>query len=107
MVRATTGPKNPSSEYPATGTAGLKPQSDFQIMMNPAITGRQHITKLITLMLRYLEHSQPVPMIPIPAIPPRGNWKRILSKVEYPNVDTISGPKPDTAPFTVYLFLTY
>lgn len=55
---------------------------------------------------------------------PRGNWNRIEASVDqlsyfwsgrtrrqlvnfgasaYPNVDTISGPKPATAPLTVYL----
>ena len=34
--------------------------------------------------------------------PPRGNWKRIDWRVFQPNVDTMRGPKPLTAPLTVY-----
>lgn len=35
-------------------------------------------------------------------IAPRGNCQRIDSSVDHPNVLTINGPKPDTAPLTVY-----
>src|SRR2546423_15552352 len=35
-------------------------------------------------------------------IPPNGNWNRMESRVEYPKVETINGPKPLTAPLTVY-----
>jgi hypothetical protein len=82
IVRPTTGPKNPMSEYPATGVTGLWPQLDFQIMTKPAITGRQQRTSERTRMLRYREHSQPVPIIPNAERPPSGNWKRMLSREE-------------------------
>lgn len=98
IVRPTTDPKNPINEYPTTGTTGLYPQLDFQIMANPAITGRQHNINSNTRMFLYRELSHPVKTIPVPDNAPRGNWKRMLSKEEYPKVDTIKGPNPETAP---------
>jgi hypothetical protein len=43
MIRLTTGPKKPVSAYPTTGVAGRYPHSDFQIITQPAITGRQQV----------------------------------------------------------------
>jgi hypothetical protein len=82
IVNPTTGPKNPMSEYPATGVTGLWPQLDFQIMTKPAITGRQQDTSSIMRMFRTREQIQPVNTIPTPEIAPSGNWKRIACKEE-------------------------
>lgn len=103
IVSPTTGPKNPSMEYPTTGATGLCPQLDFQMMQNPAITGRQHRTSNRTLIFRYRELSHPIRTIPVPDRAQSGNWKRMLCREEYPNLVTIRGPKPDIAPLTVYL----
>ena len=68
------------------------------------MTGRQQNMREYMRMFWYSEHSQPDNVMPMADSAPRGNWNRILSSVEYPNVDTIRGPKPVTAPLTVYLF---
>jgi len=52
---------------------------------------------------RIREDKNPVRRIKMSTIPPRGNCQRIASRVVQPNVDTMRGPNPDTAPFTVYL----
>ena len=46
MIRLTTGPKKPVRAYPATEVAGWYPHCDFQIMAQPAITGRQHVINM-------------------------------------------------------------
>lgn len=47
MIKLTTGPKNPVRAYPATGVAGWYPQGDFQIITQPAMTGRQQIMSMM------------------------------------------------------------
>lgn len=105
-VKPTTGPKNPMSEYPTTGATGRWPHSDFQMMLKPAMVGRQQASKSLMRIFLYFEQSQPVSGIPTAHTAPSGNWKRMLSRAEYPNVETMSGPKPETAPLTVYLTVT-
>jgi hypothetical protein len=103
IVRLTTGPKKPIKEYPTMGTTGRYRQSDFQIITKPDITGRQQRRSAKTRRQRYREQSHPDNVIPTVAIAPSGNWKMMLSRDEYPKVETIRGPKPVTAPFVVNL----
>jgi hypothetical protein len=56
--------------------------------------------------LGILEPRNPVRRMAIRHRPPSGNWKRMLASVDQPKVLTIRGPKPDTAPLTVYLLHT-
>ncbi|KAK5630247.1 hypothetical protein RRF57_005962 [Xylaria bambusicola] len=100
-VKPTTGPKKPMMEYPATGAMGWWPQEDFQIITYPAITGRQQDMRVMMRTLGMRMQMYPVNGIPSAQIAPRGNWKRMDWRGEYPNVETIRGPKPDTAPLTV------
>lgn len=54
-------------------------------------------------MFLILEHNKPVSIIVTADSPPSGNWNKMLSSDEYPKVEAIRGPNPDTAPLTVYL----
>ena len=103
MMRLTTGPKNPVKAYPTTGAAGLYPHSDFQIMIQPAVTGRQQVISIGMRVFGIREAMYPQSGMKIRQMPPTGNWKRIESRVSNPKVDTISGPKPEMAPLMVYL----
>lgn len=75
-------------------------------MAQPAMTGRQQMMSMMMRMLGILEPRKPVRRMTIRQRPPSGNWKRMLASVDQPKVLTIKGPKPDTAPLTVYL-VTY
>lgn len=66
------------------------------------MTGRQHSTSKIRRILGMRLLSQPVRRMDRKQSAPSGNWKSIDCSVEYPNVLTIRGPKPLTAPLTVY-----
>lgn len=75
-------------------------------MMQPAITGRQQSTSKMMRILGIRLESHPVRRMKMKTTPPSGNCRRIESRVVHPNVDTIRGPKPETAPLTVYLPLS-
>lgn len=81
MMRLTTGPKNPVSAYPTTGTAGWYPHFDFQIMTHPAITGRQQTISMGMRVFGSLVGMYPHSGMKMRHMPPTGNWKRIESRV--------------------------
>lgn len=101
IIRLTTGPKKPMMVYPATGVAARCDQVDLQIIAQPAMTGKQQRISRMMRMLGIRLDSQPVSKMKMNTTPPRGNCRRIESRVVHPNVETIKGPKPETAPFTV------
>ena len=103
MIRLTVPPKNPVIEYPMTGAGAWYDHSLFQIIAHPAITGRHVKTSIMSLVLGNLDPRKPVARMTMKQRPPRGNWNRMDSRVFQPKVLTIRGPKPLTAPFTVYL----
>lgn len=72
IIKPTTGPKKPMIEYPTTGAAGRYPHSDFQMMIKPAMTGRQQVIRSGIRMLRW-EHIQPVTVMPTALMAPSGN----------------------------------
>ena len=51
IIKLTTGPKKPTIVYPTTGAAARFDQVDFQIMAQPAMTGRQQRTSMMIRML--------------------------------------------------------
>lgn len=102
MTRLTTGPKNPMIAYPATGALAWWDQELFQMIAQPAMTGKQQRIRRISRILGIREDRNPVRRMKMKQIPPSGNWKRMASRAEYPKVVTIKGPNPLTAPFTVY-----
>jgi len=103
MIRLTTGPKKPMIVYPTMGAAARRVQADFQMIAQPAMTGRAQRTSWMIRMLRMRDDKKPVRRMKMSTMPPRGNCQRMESRVVHPKVETISGPKPDTAPLTVYL----
>jgi hypothetical protein len=67
------------------------------------MTGRQHAMSIGIRVLGITVEMYPHSGIKITQTPPTGNWNKIESKVLYPNVETIKGPKPEIAPLIVYL----
>src|SRR6478752_3791366 len=72
------------------------------MIAQPAMTGRHVKMSMKIRMLVNLEPSQPVRRITMKHSPPRGNWNRMEWRVLQPKVETMRGPKPLTAPLTVY-----
>lgn len=75
------------------------------MIAKPAMTGKHEPSNMGILMLSIREHKYPASGIPTPQITPKGNCNKMLSIGEKPKVDTIRGPNPETAPFTVYLMV--
>jgi hypothetical protein len=106
IIRLTVPPKKPVMEYPTTGAAARYDQVLFQMMAQPAMTGRHVRMSMMILMLLMREPRYPVTRMTMKQSPPRGNWKRIEWRVDQPKVLTMSGPNPETAPFMVYLSIS-
>lgn len=67
------------------------------------MTGKQQVISRIIRIFGILEERYPVSRMEMNVIPPTGNWKRMELRVEYPNVEIMSGPNPVTAPLAVKL----
>jgi hypothetical protein len=67
------------------------------------MTGRQQVMSIGIRVLGTTAEIYPHSGIKITQIPPTGNWNKMESRVLYPKVETIKGPKPEIAPLIVYL----
>jgi hypothetical protein len=65
------------------------------------MTGRQHAMSMGIRVLGTTVGIYPHSGMKIIHTPPTGNWNKIESRVLYPKVETIKGPKPEIAPLIV------
>jgi hypothetical protein len=69
------------------------------------MTGRQQVMSIGIRVLGMTVGMKPHRGMKITQTAPTGNWNKIDSRVLYPKVETIRGPKPEIAPLMVYLVL--